>query len=51
MAVSGGLFNAKQFRSPAYMAYTIFGFLCFLGLFTGKSAPCALSFREVATPG
>ena len=32
---SGGLFDAKQFRSPAYTLYTVFGIFAFLGLFTG----------------
>src|ERR1700761_4151614 len=34
--VSGGLFNAKHFRSPVYIAYTAFGVVAFLGLFTGS---------------
>jgi len=33
--LSGGLFDAKQFRSPAYTVYTAFGVVAFLGLFTG----------------
>ncbi|KAF8265572.1 MFS general substrate transporter [Lactarius quietus] len=32
--LSGGLFNAKQFRSPAYTGYTASGFVMFLGLYT-----------------
>lgn len=42
--LSGGLFDPKQFRSPAYTVYTAFGVVTFLGLFTvltfmGASAP------------
>ena len=33
--LSGGFFDAKQFRSPAYTLYTVFGIVAFLGLFTG----------------
>ncbi len=33
--LSGGLFNAKQFRSPAFTVYTASGFFSFLGLYTG----------------
>jgi len=32
--VSGGLFNTKQFRSPAYTVYTASGFFALLGLYT-----------------
>ncbi|KAI9438146.1 MFS general substrate transporter [Lactarius indigo] len=32
--VTGGLFNPKQFRSPAYTVYTAFGVVAFLGVFT-----------------
>jgi MCP family monocarboxylic acid transporter-like MFS transporter 10 len=42
--VSGGLFNAKQFRSPAYVAYTAFGVVAFLGLFT------VLTFIDASAP-
>ena len=44
--VSGGLFNAKQFKSPAYVAYTAFGVVAFLGLFTGK----VHTLREIRDP-
>ncbi|KAH9958351.1 major facilitator superfamily domain-containing protein [Russula dissimulans] len=41
--VSGGLFNPKQFKSPAYSAYTAASFVAFLGLYTGQSG-CACYF-------
>ncbi|KAI9459460.1 hypothetical protein BJY52DRAFT_1223082 [Lactarius psammicola] len=34
---SGGLFNAKQFSSPAFTVYTGSGFAACLGLFTGNA--------------
>jgi len=37
VAVSGGLFNLKQFKSPAYSVYTASVFVAFLGLYTGQS--------------
>lgn len=38
VAVSGGLFNLRQFKSPAYSVYTASGFVAFLGLYTGQFA-------------
>ena len=35
ITVSGGLFNLKQFKSPAYSVYTASGFVAWLGLYTG----------------
>ena len=35
--VSGGLFNLKQFKSPAYSTYTAAAFVAFLGLYTSQS--------------
>jgi|SRR5580693_5461686 hypothetical protein len=35
--VSGGLFNLKQFKSPAYSVYTTAAFVAFLGLYTSQS--------------
>ena len=37
VAVSGGLFNLEQFKSPAYSIYTASAFVAFLGLYTGQS--------------
>jgi hypothetical protein len=37
VSVSGGLFNLKQFKSPAYSVYTAAAFVAFLGLYTGQS--------------
>ncbi|KAH9966149.1 MFS general substrate transporter [Russula compacta] len=34
IVVSGGLFNLKQFKSPAYSTYTASSFVAFLGLYT-----------------
>ncbi|KAH9955222.1 MFS general substrate transporter [Russula dissimulans] len=34
VVVSGGLFNPKQFKSPAYSVYTAAGFVAWLGLYT-----------------
>ncbi|KAI9459459.1 MFS general substrate transporter [Lactarius psammicola] len=42
--LSGGLFNAKQFRSPAFTVYTAFGVVAFLGLFT------VLTFIDASAP-
>jgi hypothetical protein len=33
---SGGLFNPKQFKSPAYSVYCASGFVAWLGLYTGQ---------------
>jgi hypothetical protein len=33
--VSGGLIHLKPFRLPALFLYTVSGFFCFLGLYTG----------------
>ncbi|KAI9432733.1 MFS general substrate transporter [Lactarius indigo] len=41
---SGRLFDAKQFRSPAYIVYTSFGVVAFLGLFT------VLTFIDPSAP-
>ncbi|KAI0063412.1 MFS general substrate transporter [Artomyces pyxidatus] len=41
---SGGLFNFKQFRSPAYSFYTAAGFVAFLGLYT------VLTYVDAAAP-
>ncbi|KAI9454244.1 MFS general substrate transporter [Lactarius psammicola] len=43
-ALSGSLFDAKQFRSPAYTVYTVFGVVVFLGLFT------VLTFINASAP-
>ncbi|KAI9446197.1 MFS general substrate transporter [Lactarius indigo] len=42
--LSGGLFNVKQFKSPAFTAYTAFGVVVFLGLFT------VLTFIDASAP-
>ncbi|KAH9180805.1 MFS general substrate transporter [Lactarius sanguifluus] len=42
--LSGGLFNVKQFMSPAYMVYTASGFVAFLGLYT------VLTFIDASAP-
>ncbi|KAN0141818.1 MFS general substrate transporter [Lactarius tabidus] len=42
--LSGGLFDPKQFRSPAYTVYTAFGIVTFLGLFT------VLTFIDASAP-
>jgi len=42
--VSGGLFNLKQFKSPAYSIYTASGFVAWLGLYT------VLTFIDVSAP-
>ncbi|KAI9459461.1 MFS general substrate transporter [Lactarius psammicola] len=42
--LSGGLFNAKQFRSPAFTVYTASGFFAFLGLYT------VLTFIDASAP-
>jgi hypothetical protein len=34
--VTGGLTNFRQFKNPAYSLFTGAGFICFLGLYTGK---------------
>jgi MFS transporter, MCT family, solute carrier family 16 (monocarboxylic acid transporters), member 10 len=34
--VTGGLTNLRQFKNPAYSMYTLAGFICFLGLYTGE---------------
>jgi hypothetical protein len=39
IVVSGGLFNPKQFKSPAYSVYTAAGFVAWLGLYTGQRVP------------
>lgn len=36
IVVSGGLFNLKQFKSPAYSIYTASGLVAWLGLYTGQ---------------
>ena len=36
IVVSGGLFNLKQFKSPAYSVYTASSFVAWLGLYTGQ---------------
>jgi hypothetical protein len=36
IVVSGGLFNPKQFKSPAYSVYTASSFVAWLGLYTGQ---------------
>lgn len=41
--VSGGLFNAKQFKSPAYTIYTVSGLIMLLGVYTGQQALRAVS--------
>jgi MFS family permease len=56
--VSGGLFNVKQFRSPAFMVYSAFGIVSFLGLYTvltfidasatSQGVPESLSFYLVS---
>lgn len=38
IVAAGGLFNLKQFKSPAYSVYTASGFVAWLGLYTGQSA-------------
>ncbi|KAH9079675.1 major facilitator superfamily domain-containing protein, partial [Lactarius deliciosus] len=42
--LSGGLFNAKQFKSPAYMVYTASGFVASLSLYT------VLTFINASAP-
>lgn len=42
--VSGGLFNAKQFRSPAYTVYTVSGLVMLLGVYT------VLTFIDASAP-
>jgi hypothetical protein len=37
IVAAGGLFNPKQFKSPAYSVYTASGFVAWLGLYTGQS--------------
>ncbi len=37
VVATGGLFNPKQFKSPAYSVYTASGFIAWLGLYTGQS--------------
>ncbi|KAI0306270.1 MFS general substrate transporter [Multifurca ochricompacta] len=44
VVASGGLFNLKQFRSPAYSVYTVAGFVAFLGLYT------VLTFIDESAP-
>ncbi|KAI0306291.1 MFS general substrate transporter [Multifurca ochricompacta] len=44
VVASGGLFNLKQFRSPAYSVYTAAGFVAFLGLYT------VLTFIDESAP-
>jgi hypothetical protein len=36
IVAAGGLFNPKQFKSPAYSVYTASGFVAWLGLYTGQ---------------
>ena len=33
----GGLFNFAQFKNLAFTFYTIAGFVCFLGIYTGTA--------------
>jgi len=42
--VSGNLFNVKQLRSPAFIVYTAFGIVSFLGLYT------VLTFIDASAP-
>ncbi|KAH9993846.1 major facilitator superfamily domain-containing protein [Russula vinacea] len=44
IVVSGGLFNPKQFKSPAYSVYTASGFVAWLGLYT------VLTFIDASAP-
>jgi len=44
IVVSGGLFNPKQFKSPAYTTYSASGFIAFLGLYT------VLTFIDTSGP-
>ncbi len=37
IVVAGGLFNPKQFKSPAYSVYTASVFVAGFGLYTGQS--------------
>ncbi|KAI9511091.1 MFS general substrate transporter [Russula earlei] len=44
VVISGGLFNPKQFKSPAYSVYTAACFAAFLGLYT------VLTFIDASAP-
>jgi hypothetical protein len=48
--VSGGLFNPKQFKSPAYSVYTASGFVAYLGLYTGLFPHFLVSTTDLTTP-
>jgi hypothetical protein len=47
IVAAGGLFNPKQFKSPAYSVYTASGFVAWLGLYTGQ----LVSLEYGKTPG
>ena len=42
IVAAGGIFNPKQFKSPAYSVYTASGFAAWLGLYTGQSVSAGI---------
>jgi hypothetical protein len=48
IVAAGGVFNPKQFKSPAYSVYTASGFVAWLGLYTGQSVP--IGTRKTSDP-
>ena len=48
--VASGLFNPKQFKSPAYTVYIASGIFALLGLFTGQPTSCAPPFGGKSPP-
>ena len=63
IVAAGGLFNPKQFKSPAFSVYTASGFVAWLGLYTGQlvssgiqkdsgpdHSPIVLTFIDTSAP-